>query len=261
MKKAAENVLATAIKTGWNIVSRAGLDSAVKSIVPSAWYQFGSKLQDEAHYNTEWDETQAFFTTLSGQAVYINLEERFSKGTVPNERYDEVIEKLRASLLSMRHPDTNEEIVEAVIRSGEEFDGWKVEDAPDLILRTASGYTMKGGYSESLIQTSTQRGNDRSGDHRLQGILLANGPSFDKGVIEGASILDIAPTLLHLHRCPVPSTIGGSVLTRLFSEAALEKRDITKTDDYGQSETIGRQWNEEEEAELEERLSDMGYLN
>jgi len=258
--KAANDILATTLKTAWSTVEQVGLASTVKSILPPSLFQFGSNLQDESHHNTVWEETQAFFTTLSGQAMYVNLKDQFSNGSVSRERYDRVVEEIRTSLLSMRHPETGEELVKEVIRSDEEFDGWRLDDAPDLIVRTASDYTLKGGYSDSLVQPSTQNAHDRSGDHRTDGILLASGPSFGVGSIEGASILDIAPTLLYLHRSPIPSVMDGSILTDLLS-TTLEERDVVKTDDYGQSKTGGRQWNAEEEAELEERLSDMGYLN
>lgn len=259
--KAASDLLATTLRTAWSAVNQAGLDNIVKSILPSSWFQFGSNLQNESHHNIVWEETQAFFTTLSGQALYINLEDQFSNGSVSPEQYDDVIEEIRASLLSMRHPEVGEELVKEVIRSDEEFDGWRLDDAPDLIVRTAPDYTMKGGYSDTLVQPSTQNTHDRSGDHRIDGILLASGTSFETGSIEGASVLDIAPTLLYLQESPIPSVMDGSVLTDLFSVTILEERDLVKMDDYGQSKTGGRQWNEEEEAELEKRLSDMGYLS
>lgn len=261
VKKSFNDVLATTLGTAWGLIQQVGLDSMVKSILPSSWYQFGSKLQDESRHNTVWEETQAFFTTLSGQALYINLEDKFSAGSVSCEQYDEVVEEIQDSLLSMRHPETGEELVKEVIRSDEEFNGWRADDGPDLIVRTAPHYTMKGGYSDSLVQPSTQNAHDRSGDHRTDGILLASGPSFKTGSIEGASVLDIAPTMLYLQKSPLPSVMDGSVLTDLFSVTAIEERDVVKTDDFGQSKVGGRQWNEEEEAELEKRLSDMGYLN
>jgi predicted AlkP superfamily phosphohydrolase/phosphomutase len=259
-KKVTEDVLATVFRAGWHAVSRANLEGIVKSIIPASWYKFGSNLQ-EVHSDYIWEETQAFFTTLSGQALYINTKDQFSQGTVSQEQYDEVVESIRESLLSMRHPDTGERLVEEVIRGDEEFDGWKVDTAPDLIVQTVPECTMKGGSSESLLQPSTQRGHDRSGDHRTDGMFIASGTSFEAGNIDGASVLDIAPTLLYLHDAPTPTVMDGSVLTDLFARETVENRQIQTTEEYGQTEGEGRQWNEDEEAELEKRLSDMGYLD
>lgn len=259
-KKVSDDVLAATFKAGWDALNRANLDDTVKSILPRTWFDFGQTLQHESRRDTVWEETQAFFTTLSGQALYVNVEDRFTTGTVSRERYDEVVEELRESLLSIRHPDTGEQLVEAVVRSDEEFEGWMLDSAPDLVVRTVPACTMKGGWSESLLQPSTQNEHDRSGDHRTDGILIASGPSFQTGSIDGASVLDIAPTLLYLRSCPIPTTMDGSVLKGLFSSSILDEWNIRETDKYGRSEAGGRQWNEDEEAELEKRLSDMGYL-
>ena len=258
-KKVTDDALAAAFKVGWEAINRAGLANVVESVVPPSLYQFGSELRG-SYRDVMWEETQAFFTTLSGQALYVNIENRFTDGTVPGERYEEVVEEIRASLLSIRHPGTDEKLVEAVVRSDEKFEGWRLGSAPDLVVRTVPRCTLKGGPSESLIQPSTQNEHDRSGDHRSEGILIASGPSFRTGTVEDASVLDIAPTLLYLHDSPIPKTIDGDVRTDLFTEAVTSGKRIERTDEYGYSNRQGRQWSEAEEVELEERLSNMGYL-
>ncbi|ELZ75338.1 type I phosphodiesterase/nucleotide pyrophosphatase [Haloferax volcanii DSM 14919] len=256
-----DEVLATALKMGWDGLKKANLDGAVESMLPETWFQFGSDLQNESHRDTVWVETKAFFTTLSGQAIYLNLEDRFSQATVPPEEYDEVIEEIQESLCSIRHPDTGEQLVEEVIRSDEVFSGWVVDSAPDLIVQTVSDCTMKGGRSDSLIQPSAQNAHDRSGDHRTDGIFIADGPSLAEGEITDASVLDIAPTLLYLQDTKVPSAMDGKALLDIFTISVASKRDVRETEKYGQAKGDGRQWNEDEEAELEKRLSDMGYLS
>lgn len=261
VKKVTNDVLAATLRTGWKAVRRANLARTIKSILPASWFNFGSSLQDEAHRDTVWEETQTFFTTLSGQALYINVDDKFSKGSVSREQYDEVVEEIRESLLSIRHPDTGEKLVEDVIRSDEKFEGWMLDRAPDLIVRTVPDYTMKGGHSDSLTQISAQNNHDRSGDHRKNGIFIARGSSFKTGNVDDASVLDIAPTLLYLHDSPIPKSMDGSVLTELFSKDMLEKNDVRTTKKYGRSENEERKWNKDEEAEIEKRLSDMGYLD
>jgi len=254
-------VLESSIKTGWRTIKQAGLGNTIKSILPESWFLFGKSLQDETHRNVVWDETQAFFTTLSGQAIYINVKDKFSDGVVPRDQYDEVIEEVRASLRSIRHPETGEKLVESVIRSDEEFEGWMLDEAPDLIVRTKPKYPLKSGRSDSLVQLSAQNGHERSGDHRTNGIFIASGPSFRTGEINRASVLDIAPTLLLLQRSPIPTSMDGSVLTEIFSKEILSSHGIRETNEYGQSAERQRVWNDEEAAELKDQLSDMGYLN
>jgi len=57
-----------------------------------------------------------------------------------------------------------------------------------------------------------------SGSHETAGIILARGPSVRRGMrIEHASILDIAPTVLHLLGLPVASDMDGRVLTEMLT--------------------------------------------
>lgn len=257
----ARGTSAMVIKEGWKAVKRIGLNEAVHSMLPDSLFEKGRELQDESKRATQWNETTAFFGTLSGQAIFVNLERRFQEGTVSGEEYEETIDALQKSLFELTHPQTGDSLVEDVIRTDERFEGWAIEKAPDLIVETAPEYTLKGGRSETLIAPSKQNQNDRSGDHRSNGIFIASGPAFETGTIEGASVLDIAPTLLYLHRCPIPNAMDGSVLTEMFTTDAKKEREIKQTEKYGQTFRQNREWSPEEESELEEQLSSMGYLD
>ncbi|WP_042665604.1 alkaline phosphatase family protein [Haloferax sp. ATB1] len=260
-RQTSTDVALLALKSGWQLVKQAGLQDTVKSIVPASWFKTGKSLEHDSHRGIAWDETVAFFSTLSGQGIFINLEDRFAKGRVTGEEYDKVIEQVRESLLSIRHPETNEQLVEEVIRSDEAYSGWVVDNAPDLIVRTDPEYTLKNGSSDELVRSSKQFDQDRSGDHRKKGMFIASGPSFDSGTIENAGILDIAPTLLYLHECPIPDSIDGEVLHEIITEDLKENNPINHTSKYGEFSGERREWSENEEEALEERLSNMGYLN
>ena len=57
-------------------------------------------------------------------------------------------------------------------------------------------------------------------EHRNYGILFAKGPAFRAGhKIYGASLLDILPTLLHLHQLPLGEDMPGRPLQELFRQA------------------------------------------
>lgn len=62
-----------------------------------------------------------------------------------------------------------------------------------------------------------------SGNHRMNGILLMKGPALRRGVkIEGAEIIDLAPTILHLLGLPIPSYMDGKVLKEALDERFLQ---------------------------------------
>jgi tetratricopeptide (TPR) repeat protein len=63
-------------------------------------------------------------------------------------------------------------------------------------------------------------------DHDPHGIFIATGPQIRKGAaLEGASVLDVTPTLLHYLGIPVGRDMDGKVLD-IFEPAFLEKHPI-----------------------------------
>jgi len=74
-------------------------------------------------------------------------------------------------------------------------------------------------------------------ENKRHGLFTAVGPSFRTGEIDGLSILDLAPTILHLHDEPIPASMDGEVVKSVFdpdSEPASRQiaeaaRDATNT--------------------------------
>jgi len=74
-------------------------------------------------------------------------------------------------------------------------------------------------------------------DHEPSGILLAAGPQIRQGAtIEGASVLDITPTLLHYLGLPVGRDMDGKVLEKLFEPAFREAHPIRYVATYEDAE-------------------------
>ncbi len=85
-------------------------------------------------------------------------------------------------------------------------------------------------------------------DHETAGIFLAAGPHIRTGVeIEGASVLDLTPTLLHYLGFPVAKDMDGKVLSDLFEERFAGRNPIRYVTSY---ENVG--------AVAETRVADAG---
>ncbi len=102
-------------------------------------------------------------------------------------------------------------------------------------------------------------------DHEPEGILLAAGPSIRKGhTIEGASVLDITPTLLHLLDVPSARDMSGKVLLDLWEAAERQRRPVRWVDSYeplvldSPSPPLSEQ-SFDDEAALEQ-LRSLGYV-
>ena len=149
-------------------------------------------------------------TDLSGGEEY-----RFLK--------EEIADKLRA----LKDPDTGERIVADVYLREEIYHGLYLDRAPDILfLPKASGFfagSVTGFFSNRWIfENSAWPGN-----HRMEGILLARGKHINKGKrFQGARLIDLAPTLLHLLGNRIPADMDGRVLTDLFVPGFLRRQSF-----------------------------------
>ena len=108
-----------------------------------------------------------------------------------------------------------------------------------------------------------------TGDHRMEGILVASGPAFRTGATpRSAELLDIAPTVLHLLGIPVPADMDGRVLAEIL-DPALSPVDLpvrasamapASAHAHAAPPTPGDSYTTEEDAEIQRRLEDLGYL-
>ena len=102
-----------------------------------------------------------------------------------------------------------------------------------------------------------------TGDHRMEGVLIASGPAVKTGAtLEPADLLDIAPTILHLLGVPVPADMDGRFLAELFDPAVVPP-PTSLDGQNGQpvpTESADSGYSEEEDAAIQQRLADLGYL-
>lgn len=102
----------------------------------------------------------------------------------------------------------------------------------------------------------------RVANHRLEGVLLARGDGIKAGADIGRlSLLDAAPTILHLMGLPVPEAMDGHVATQMLEGDFLQARPPAYSGIDIAKEPIPPPgpYTEEEEAAVRERLRALGY--
>ncbi|HEX7880639.1 MAG TPA: alkaline phosphatase family protein [Candidatus Eisenbacteria bacterium] len=138
--------------------------------------------------------------------------------------YDEFRNLFEAEALGVVDPKTGLKPVERVARREQIFGGWQIGKAPDLVMVEAPNYYIGAGDPSKPLEPVTDlHSTSYSAYHRPNGIFVISGPNIGKGNLAGASLLDVAPTLLHLMHQPVPSEMDGRVLTAIFDPAWLSK--------------------------------------
>ncbi len=124
-----------------------------------------------------------------------------------------------------------------------------------------AGDTVRIGDRETNVGSFTVP-EGHSGDHRMNGFLLAVGGPFRPGDrVEGARALDIAPTVLHLIGAPAGRDMEGSVLLDLFDPQWLNDHPVRYVESYGTRETTDAEAIETgADDRIREELKALGYI-
>jgi len=228
-----------------------------------------------------WSGTKAYFEENPYYPVlWVNLKGRQPGGTVePGAEYDRVCAELIEKLEDWRHPETGERIVAKAYRRDEIYDGPQLEGAADIIVHWAEqeGYSYAYKISSKSKDFAWHEEVDphkaenlafftgKSGSHRDDGIFLAEGPGIlASNEIEGAKIIDVAPTILHLLEVPVPQDMDGRPLLNLFDDDAAASREVAIGAAATTVEPVAAgagDYSAEDDAAISDRLRALGYID
>lgn len=210
----------------------------------------------------DWTRTKAFCARGPGQ-IRINLQGREPQGIVrPGAEYTALVEEICAKLKQLTDPESGQLINGQVYVKEAVYTGKYLDQLPDITF-----VPLESGYSAvNLVDFKSNRvvleDTLATGIHRTSGILLAKGQPIKPGThIEGANIMDLAPTILYLMNCPIPQDMDGRVLTEMFYEEYLHAHPIRYTDDFALALSQPQEVSPEEEEEVLERLRGWGYID
>lgn len=215
-----------------SIASRLHIFRLMKKYVPKKIYlniptYSGSVKKEAKTARIHWGESHAL---ASGQGpIYINPNHK-NKQSIALE----IINKLE----SLVDPATGIKIVNKVYYRDEIYSGPYLGEAPDLIIDQAKGVHIADDIGHKEIFQSPERW---KAENKKFGLFMAYGPNIKRqGAIDKISILDLAPTILHLMGLPIPDDMDGRVLNNVFKEESeAAHREVV---DYQKSELteIGR---------------------
>ena len=211
----------------------------------------------------DWRRTQAYSLGNVGQ-IYLNVIGREPFGCVrPGEEYERLRADIIRRLEMLRDPETSELVVETIYRREDIYHGDFLEQAPDIVfLPRRLEYFGFGEYefgSHKIIEPM-QRG--ISGTHRMNGIFMAYGADIRPGAqSEGASLYDLAPTIMHLMGEAVPDHMDGRVLGEVITDGDREVARRQWKEDHGSGSAVGGAGLSVKDREvLAERLRSLGYV-
>ncbi len=212
--------------------------------------------------NVDWSRTKAYSFGRHYGSVFVNLEGREPQGCVAAADYERVRDEIAETALGWVDPELGRPLVSEVIRREDVYHGARFDEAPDLILLPQDPADIFFGLSDFGSNRIWDRTYRYSGMHREAGSLVACGPGLRRGsAVEGASIVDLAPTLLHWLGHGVPADMDGRVLTDMMPAAFMEAAPVSFAAAVDQDEERNpADYDEREAREVMERLRDLGYL-
>lgn len=204
-------------------------------------------------YDVDYSNTAAFVHGAGG--VYVNDTERFQEGTVAPDQREAVKAKVRGVFEAVTDPETGDTVLNV-------FDGNDLfpndDESPDLVVRAIEGYQKVTGLKDDVFSDTGAT----KASHRREGIFLAWGPDIDpEGSVMDASVVDVAPTVLHSLGEPIPSTSDGRVLDAIFASHSSTAQNPVATEAYSDHEaTTTDDASEEDFDDVEDRLRGLGYM-
>lgn len=235
-----------------SIVTRLGIHNAVTNFLPDSILRRVPNSSGEVSKSgkaaaVDWENTSAI---ASGQGpVYLTLDSE-------DDEYEPLRRALINELQRMQTP-SGEEIADDVYRTEKMYSGPYLDIAPDILIDQQDGVHIPGDVGRSEI-FSKPTGEDWLGENKRLGLFAATGPDFSSGSITDLSILDLAPTILHLFGNPIPTDMDGEVRQDVFAEGSLSRqREV----DYSTADEVTTTGDvRERDDEVSERLEDLGYL-
>jgi predicted AlkP superfamily phosphohydrolase/phosphomutase len=210
----------------------------------------------------DWDRTLAYALTPSSNGIHIRVAEGSGDAGVKPGQYLGFRRELADALLEIEDPHTGEPVVTRVATREEAYPGPCMPEAPDLTL------SLRDGGFVSVVRSPTwlRRRTNVQGTHRPDGIFAAYGPGVRAGTrLDRHSILDVAPTVLHLLGEEVPADFEGSVtvdaLTPSFRRShPVRTGDRTMPVEAFPENAEAQPLNPEATRDVYARLQALGYL-
>jgi predicted dehydrogenase/predicted AlkP superfamily phosphohydrolase/phosphomutase len=171
-----------------------------------------------------WEHSRAFLIDNANEGfIRINLKGREPQGIVePGNEYENLCEEIFQTIRSMTNPANGKRAAHTVYKTDDIYDGPCRSHMPDVIINwnedaklSTELLTKKYGMARSA-QPAYGVMPYYTGNHRPNAFALAVGPRICAGqVLQGTSILDLAPTILTYLGVNPPEYMGGKVLNDL----------------------------------------------
>lgn len=187
----------------------------------------------------DWENTLAVANAQG--LVYLTLQR-------DHPQYDELRERLRAELETMRTP-AGRPVASRVHTADELYEGSHLDKAPDIVMRQSPGIHISEATGRSGVYHDTDYWES---ENLPPGMFAAVGPDVtETGDLGRIKISDIAPTILRMMGVAIPRDLDGVALNVCRYDCEYRDPLPSPHDESGG----------ESDEQVRERLENLGYLN
>jgi predicted AlkP superfamily phosphohydrolase/phosphomutase len=217
-----------------------------------------------AQFPFDWKRTLAFAPHQDTAAmVYLNTTAHRPGAPLSTYRQiDDARAATAGALAEARHPETGQRLFPEIIDMAATYnlDPARV-GYPDLIALPDENYWVRTKLTPG--SSWVEADSNLPGTHRPEGVLVVSGEGVPVGRTLRADLRDVAPTVLNLFGVPIPGHMEGTPLPL----ANLAPRATVREDGPGPAvagphkpQQAQFEYTPEEQAIIEQRLADLGYL-
>ncbi len=224
----------------------------------------------KAQFPIDWKRSLAFAPHQDTAAmVYLNSAARHPGAPLVTPRQvDEARNEVAVTLATARHPETGQPLFPQVISVPEVYGiDPAAEGYPDLIALPDEAYWVRTKLTAGRAWVEADA--NLPGTHRPEGVVAYSAPGVNPGRFLKADLRDVAPTVLNLFGIAAPGHIEGRPLpcaTPFGSRSRLDSPSPNLTGPHvgpshdAQPAAAAFEYTAEEQAIIEQRLADLGYL-
>src|SRR5215471_10491572 len=210
--------------------------------------------KDSFYSSIDWRRTSAY-SEPGRHVININLEGRNKGGWIKQSEYAGICSRIINDLNGWTD-DRGNKVVERVARRDEIYFGPFTERASDMYVYWNAEANLGAPPAEVK-----ERGFWWSGDHGLEGILIAKGPGIKREArVSSCSVYDLVPTLMYASKLPVPDNLDGRVIQDLFTDEFIAKHPLKIGAEALVEAREKTLLSPEEEQMVEEKLRSLGYI-
>lgn len=171
----------------------------------------GPEIMPFSKVSVDWPSTKAWGEGGYYCRLCLNVKGREPQGTVDPDDYQATLDELIEKLEAITDPEGN--LIGTRAYRPEEL--WPVQEGipPDLIVYFGDlAWRSVGSVGHGQVHVFENDTGPDDANHARDGIFIMSGPGVTQGHQEGMTLLDVAPTVLHLFDLPVSPAMQGQTI-------------------------------------------------